>query len=110
MFQGREFWTELVNALVPCHRQDSTAFSRQGVLDCCLVNQKERVEFHFDAGCEGMIWTTGGVPMQGLTGGHGGDRRVEYILPHEWRNEPDAPHVRLALSAAHERRSILKHR
>lgn len=40
-----------------------------------------------------MIWTTGGVPMQGLTGGGGGDRRVEYILPKEWRNEPDAPHV-----------------
>ena len=31
--------------------------------------------------------------MQGLTGGGGGDRRVEYILPEEWRNEPDAPHV-----------------
>lgn len=40
-----------------------------------------------------MIWTTGGVPMQGLTGGGGGDRRVEYILPQEWRAEPDAPHV-----------------
>jgi hypothetical protein len=31
--------------------------------------------------------------MQGLTGGGGGDRRVEYILPKEWRNEPDARHV-----------------
>ena len=31
--------------------------------------------------------------MQGLTGGGGGDRRVEYILPQEWRNEPDVPHV-----------------
>ena len=31
--------------------------------------------------------------MQGLTGGGGGDRRVEYILPQEWRDEPDAPHV-----------------
>src|SRR5271169_1876271 len=40
-----------------------------------------------------MIWTTGGVPMQGLTGGGGGDRRVEYILPKEWRNELDARHV-----------------
>ena len=40
-----------------------------------------------------MIWTTGGVPMQGLTGGGGGDRRVEYILPEEWRNEHDAPYV-----------------
>jgi alpha-mannosidase len=40
-----------------------------------------------------MIWTTGGVPMQGLTGGGGGDRRVEYILPQEWRKEPDVPHV-----------------
>lgn len=40
-----------------------------------------------------MIWTTGGVPLQGLTGGGGGDRRVEYILPEEWRKEPDIPHV-----------------
>ena len=40
-----------------------------------------------------MVWTTGGVPMQGLTGGGGGDRRVEYILPEEWRNEYDARHV-----------------
>ena len=31
--------------------------------------------------------------MQGLTGGGGGDRRVEYILPEEWRNEYDARHV-----------------
>jgi len=56
------------------------------------VNQ-ERIEFHFDCDCEGMIWTTGGLPLQGLTGGGGGDRRVEFILPQEWRNEPDSPHV-----------------
>ena len=40
-----------------------------------------------------MIWTTGGLPLQGLTGGFGGDRRVDYILPQEWRDEPEAPHV-----------------
>ena len=28
-----------------------------------------------------MIYSTDGVPLQGLTGGSGGDRRVEYILP-----------------------------
>jgi alpha-mannosidase len=54
---------------------------------------QERVEFHFDCDGEGMIWTTGGLPLQGLTGGFGGDRRVEYILPREWLEEADSPHV-----------------
>ena len=28
-----------------------------------------------------MIYTTDGTPLQGITGGYGGDRRVEYIIP-----------------------------
>jgi len=40
-----------------------------------------------------MIWTTGGMPLQGLTGGGGGNRRVEYILPPEWLEEYKVPHV-----------------
>lgn len=36
--------------------------------------------------CEGMIWTTEGLPLQGLTGGYGGDRRVEFILDHKARS------------------------
>ncbi|KAG8699593.1 Glycoside hydrolase, 38 vacuolar alpha mannosidase [Ceratobasidium sp. 395] len=36
--------------------------------------------FEFDPGCEAMIFTTSGVPLQGITGGYDGDRRVEFIL------------------------------
>lgn len=32
-----------------------------------------------------MIYTTDGVPLQGITGGYGGDRRVEYIIPPDAR-------------------------
>ena len=28
-----------------------------------------------------MIFSTDGTPLQGITGGYGGDRRVEYIIP-----------------------------
>jgi alpha-mannosidase len=35
----------------------------------------------FDPGCEAMIYSTEGVPLQGITGGYGGDRRVEHIIP-----------------------------
>ena len=28
-----------------------------------------------------MVFTTDGTPLQGITGGWGGDRRVEYIIP-----------------------------
>ncbi|KAJ7761441.1 hypothetical protein B0H16DRAFT_1811281, partial [Mycena metata] len=42
-----------------------------------------RVTFEFDPGCEAMIFDTDGTPLQGITGGYGGDRRVEYIIPPE---------------------------
>ncbi|EPQ55548.1 glycoside hydrolase family 38 protein [Gloeophyllum trabeum ATCC 11539] len=45
--------------------------------------QYERVQFEFDPGCEAMIYTTDGVPLQGITGGFGGDRRVDYIIPRD---------------------------
>ncbi|KZT05154.1 glycoside hydrolase family 38 protein [Laetiporus sulphureus 93-53] len=47
--------------------------------------QYERVQFEFDPGCEAMIYTTDGVPLQGITGGWDGNRRVEYILPESAR-------------------------
>lgn len=34
-----------------------------------------------------MIYTTEGVPLQGITGGYGGDRRVEYIIPLKARKQ-----------------------
>ncbi|KAH9926632.1 glycoside hydrolase family 38 protein [Epithele typhae] len=43
--------------------------------------QYERVQFEFDPDCEAMIFTTDGTPLQGITGGYGGDRRVEHIIP-----------------------------
>ncbi|KAJ7020033.1 glycosyl hydrolases family 38 N-terminal domain-containing protein [Mycena alexandri] len=42
---------------------------------------EERVTFEFDPGCEAMIFDVEGTPLQGITGGYGGDRRVEYIIP-----------------------------
>jgi hypothetical protein len=39
----------------------------------------------FDPGCEAMVYTTSGVPLQGITGGSGGERRVEYIITPEQR-------------------------
>ncbi|KAG6847892.1 hypothetical protein H0H93_005147, partial [Arthromyces matolae] len=41
----------------------------------------------FDPGCEAMIYSTDGTPLQGITGGYGGDRRVEYIIPEAARKE-----------------------
>ncbi|KAK7035350.1 Glycoside hydrolase, 38 vacuolar alpha mannosidase [Paramarasmius palmivorus] len=49
--------------------------------------QYERVQFEFDPGCEAMIYSTDGTPLQGITGGYGGDRRVEYIIPMEARQK-----------------------
>ena len=47
------------------------------------LRKKERLEFHWDAGNEGLIWSTDGVPIQGLTGG---GERIEWIIPTEWRD------------------------
>lgn len=42
------------------------------------------VQFEFDCGCEGMVYTIDGNPLQGLTGGHGPERRHEFLLPQQW--------------------------
>ncbi|TFK68127.1 glycoside hydrolase family 38 protein [Pluteus cervinus] len=49
--------------------------------------QYERVQFEFDPGCEAMLYTVDGTPIQGITGGYGGDRRVDYIVPLEARQQ-----------------------
>ncbi|CAH7683510.1 glycosyl hydrolases family 38 N-terminal domain-domain-containing protein [Phakopsora pachyrhizi] len=49
---------------------------------------KERVQFEFDPGCEAMIFTTEGLPLQGITGGTGDLRRVEFIIPESDRAYP----------------------
>ncbi|KAI9508062.1 glycosyl hydrolases family 38 N-terminal domain-containing protein [Russula earlei] len=43
--------------------------------------------FEFDPGCEAMMYTVDGTPLQGITGGFGGDRRVEYIIPSDARKK-----------------------
>lgn len=45
--------------------------------------KKERLEFHWDANNEGLVWSEDGRPLQGLTGG---GERIEWILPDEWRD------------------------
>ncbi|KAL1969339.1 hypothetical protein VTN77DRAFT_9531 [Rasamsonia byssochlamydoides] len=47
-----------------------------------LVNKKH-LEFHWDAGNEGLIWTEDGEPLQGLSGA---GERIEWILPDAWRD------------------------
>jgi len=45
--------------------------------------ERERLEFHWDGNCEGLVWTKEGEPVQGLTGG---GERVEYQIPKPWRD------------------------
>ncbi|GJJ70118.1 alpha-mannosidase [Entomortierella parvispora] len=40
----------------------------------------QQVELHWDSNSEAMIWSTDGIPRQGLTGDKGNDRRTEYPL------------------------------
>ncbi|KAF1819364.1 glycoside hydrolase family 38 protein [Dissoconium aciculare CBS 342.82] len=45
-------------------------------------SSKPLIELHWDANNEGMVWTSDGKPLQGLTGG---GERVEWIIPKEFR-------------------------
>ncbi|KAL1958715.1 hypothetical protein VTO42DRAFT_3834 [Malbranchea cinnamomea] len=47
------------------------------------LRQNERLEFHWDANNEGLIWSEDGRPLQGLTGG---GERIEWILPESFRD------------------------
>lgn len=44
---------------------------------------KPRVELHWDASNEGLVWTEDGKPLQGLTGGN---ERIEWVVPNEMRD------------------------
>jgi alpha-mannosidase len=48
---------------------------------------EQSLEFHWDSGSEGMIWTEDGEPVHGLTRGHRCDRRVEFIIPKSWKGK-----------------------
>lgn len=45
--------------------------------------KKERLELHWDANNEGMVWTEDGNPLQGLTGG---GERIEWVIPDSFRD------------------------
>ena len=47
------------------------------------LQRKDHLEFHWDVGNEGLIWTEDGEPLQGLTGG---GERTEWILPKPFRD------------------------
>ena len=47
-----------------------------------VLQKKEHLEFHWDAGCEGFIWTENGDPVHGLSGAE----RTEWIFPEAWRD------------------------
>jgi alpha-mannosidase len=47
------------------------------------MRERERLEFHWDANNEGLVWTEDGHPLQGLTGG---GERIEWIIPDAWRD------------------------
>jgi alpha-mannosidase len=47
------------------------------------MNDQERLIFKWDAGCEGMIWSEDGEPLQGLTGG---GERPDWLFPVGWRD------------------------
>ncbi|KAG8908987.1 Glycoside hydrolase, 38 vacuolar alpha mannosidase [Tulasnella sp. 403] len=49
----------------------------------------ERVQLEFDPGCEAMVFETDGNPLQGITGGYGGDRRVDFIIPKAARHKKE---------------------
>ncbi|KAN0061958.1 Glycoside hydrolase, 38 vacuolar alpha mannosidase [Thecaphora frezii] len=48
--------------------------------------QKDWVQLEFDPGCEAMIFTEDGQPLQGITGGYDDNRRVDFPLKLEARS------------------------
>ncbi|KAJ1724189.1 Glycoside hydrolase, 38 vacuolar alpha mannosidase [Coemansia erecta] len=40
----------------------------------------KEVRLLFNPGCEAMVWSADGMPQQGITGGNGADKRVEYVV------------------------------
>ncbi|KAG0143248.1 hypothetical protein CROQUDRAFT_661493 [Cronartium quercuum f. sp. fusiforme G11] len=60
---------------------------------------KEVVQFEFDPGCEAMIFTTEGLPLQGITGGFDSNRRVEFIIPKIDRHFPFKIYIEVSANA-----------
>ncbi|KAJ3574050.1 hypothetical protein NP233_g2021 [Leucocoprinus birnbaumii] len=104
-FQGGHFSDVNLSSVLFTHRLDGSDFVKLKVWSAPdrtkptfeeAMKQKFKTarkgdsfgpSFEFDPGCEAMIYSIDGVPLQGITGGYGGDRRVEYIIPLEARAE-----------------------
>ncbi|KAG6918486.1 hypothetical protein DXG01_014113 [Tephrocybe rancida] len=73
----------------PAKKGDSFEYISQGQTTGgkYLSPSQDIGSIEFDPGCEAMIYTTDGTPLQGITGGYGGDRRVEYIIPEAARKQ-----------------------
>ncbi|PLW47412.1 hypothetical protein PCANC_05854 [Puccinia coronata f. sp. avenae] len=63
------------------------------------LRDRERVQFEFDPGCEAMIYTSEGLPLQGITGGDGALRRVEFIIPKHSRMSPVKIYIEVSANA-----------
>ncbi|ORY82383.1 family 38 glycoside hydrolase [Leucosporidium creatinivorum] len=50
-----------------------------------LEEDYERIQLEWDPSCEAMIFDTEGLSLQAITGGFGGDRRVDFILDKKGR-------------------------
>ncbi|TFY54220.1 hypothetical protein EVJ58_g8985 [Rhodofomes roseus] len=92
-FNGGHYADVNLSQVLYHHRVDDSAYIKLQTNHWWKVSvtlpaywdQYEVVQFEFDPDCEAMIFTTDGTPLQGITGGWGGDRRVEFILPSEAR-------------------------
>lgn len=59
----------------------------------------EVVQFEFDPGCEAMIYTAEGLPLQGITGGTDSLRRVDFIIPKPDRAYPIKIYIEVSANA-----------
>ncbi|PLW49433.1 hypothetical protein PCASD_01936 [Puccinia coronata f. sp. avenae] len=59
---------------------------------------RERVQFEFDPGCEALIFTVEGLPLQGITGGNQ-QSRIDFIIPKEKRSFPFQIYIEVSANA-----------
>ncbi|SCV71207.1 BQ2448_2795 [Microbotryum intermedium] len=59
----------------------------------------ERVQLEWDPGCEAMVYDTEGLTLQGITGGFGVDRHIDFILDPKKRNSTYKIYIEVACNA-----------
>ncbi|KAA1114831.1 Glycoside hydrolase, 38 vacuolar alpha mannosidase [Puccinia graminis f. sp. tritici] len=60
---------------------------------------RERVLFEFDPGCEALIFTSEGLPLQGITGGTDSAKRIDFIIPKQNRAFPLQIYIEVSANA-----------